>query len=371
MLTDLRHAWRGVWRSPIASVATALTLALALGIGTAVMSLFDRLLLTPPPIADVDSVFILGERPTADVSAAPRPVRVDTLRSWQTHDAHAWQLEAYDPTNVTLTGADDPVRISATAITPGFLTLVGVTPQLGRAFTGDDTGVAIVSDEFARTRLNRSPALLGATLTLNGQPHTVVGVLPPGFDFPLSPTAIWVPLPLSDANTRVRVLARVTQGVSADALLSQLDAGTTSRGTSAAAVPLRTMLDGVVSTALPLLLAAAALGLVLTAVNVSSLLLLRSMQRARDFATRAAIGASRHQLARHAWLETLLVTGVGSAAAVVIAVWATPALGRLAASQLALSVDDFSVSGRTLAASCVSALAIALLAARTRRVRPA
>ena len=140
-----------------------------------------------------------------------RAVPYATFQAWQDRAGSLASLEAFDGTNLTLTELGAAERVSATDVTPGLLTLLGVAPAHGRPFDANDIGrpVAIISDEFWRGKLAADPAVIGRQIMLGGRAHTVVGVLPSRFSFALNRSAIWRPLPLTPAQA-ARAGYRVT-----------------------------------------------------------------------------------------------------------------------------------------------------------------
>src|SRR5688500_17649342 len=154
MLTDLCHLLRNLRRSPASAGAAVLTLSLTLGAGASIFAVVDAVLLTPPPFTDPDALVIVGEAPIDEPTAAARTVRYGTFEEWRARAGSQATLEAFDGTNLTLTGLGAAERLSAIDVTPGLLTMLGVSPARGRTFAPDDTGrpVAIVSHDFRRAR---------------------------------------------------------------------------------------------------------------------------------------------------------------------------------------------------------------------------
>ena len=165
MLVDLLHLLRNLRRAPASAVAAVLTLSLTLGAGASIFAVVDAVLLTPPPFANPDELFVVGEIPIDDPAATPRAVGYGTFEAWRERAGALAALEAFDGTNLTLTGRGAPERISATNVTPGFLTRLGVAPVLGRSFDLSDVGqpVAIVSHAFWRGKLAAEPGAIGRT----------------------------------------------------------------------------------------------------------------------------------------------------------------------------------------------------------------
>src|SRR5687768_4869370 len=156
MLTDFLHLARTVRRAPASAIAAVLTLSLTLGAGASIFAVVDAILLTPPPFTDPDALVTIGEVPLDEPDAAPRTVGYATFEAWRERAGPLATVEASDGTNLTLTDLGAAERVSAINVTPGFLTLLGVAPAIGRAFEAGDVGrpVAIISDNFWRGKLD-------------------------------------------------------------------------------------------------------------------------------------------------------------------------------------------------------------------------
>src|SRR5688572_22489406 len=124
MSADTRHLWRNLRRSPASAVAAVLTLSLTLGAGASIFAIVDAVLLTPPPFTDPETIVTIGETPIDDAAATPRSVGYTTFEAWRERAESLAVLEAFDQTNLTLTGLGAAERVSATNVTPGFLTLL-------------------------------------------------------------------------------------------------------------------------------------------------------------------------------------------------------------------------------------------------------
>ena len=366
MYGDLRHTWRSLRRSPASAIAAIVSLAVALGAGTTIAAVVDRTLLTPLPFPAPETLVVAGEVPLDEPAAAPRAVATATFESWRTNATNAVQLEPYDPVNVTFSGGEQPERLSVTAATPGLMHLLGVTPRIGRLFGDAEAAVTVVSDEFWRLHLQADPNPLGQVVVLGGQPHNIVGVLPPEFVFPLNPSALWVPLNAAnlDGNARVRILGRLRPGVSLSSALAQLNERVVplDANTQPALRPLHAVLAGAAQAAMPLLLMAALLALTMTTANLSGLLMLRTMDRSRELAVRTALGATRVQVARQVLIESHLIVACGTAGGALLTLWLAPLAAQIASDYLGATVS-VTRSWRAFAALAASATACAWLCA--------
>src|SRR5262245_15845841 len=155
MLVDLLHLARTLRRSPASAAAAIATLSLTLGAGASIYAVVDAVLLTPPPFANPEALVTVGEKPIDQPSAAPRAVGYATYEAWRQRASGVATLEALDGTNFTLTGLGAAERLSAAYVTPGYLTLLGIVPALGRGFAADDVErpIVIISHEFWRGKL--------------------------------------------------------------------------------------------------------------------------------------------------------------------------------------------------------------------------
>ena len=371
MRSDLVHLVRVLRRSPASVAAAILTLALTLGAGASIFAVVDTVLLTPPPFSEPDSLIIIGETPVDDSSGPLRAISYATLESWRDRARSLAAIEAFDFTNLTVTGLGAAELTRTFNITPGFLGLLGVSPIMGRNFSADDAGrpLAIVSHAFWRGKLGADSGVIGRELVLGGQTHTVVGVLPEQFSFGLDRVDIWRPLPRPPAQAalagmRVRAVARLAPGVSATSLVTALDEVSRSARPPArvAAVPIATAFTGGSAQTLGLLAGAAALAILIAFTNVAGLLIVRSIDRGRELAVRTALGAGGTEIARQLVLEAIAIVAVGTMAGVLIAFWVTPAVGRLALQQFGgVAGRDVTVSWRVIGAVSLIAAACACI----------
>ena len=386
MLTDLRHLARSLRRSPASAAAAVITLSLTLGAGASVFALVDAVLLTPPPFADPESLVLLGEVPLAEPpSAPPRTVTYATFEAWRASGSSLAALEAFDGTNVTLTGVGAAERLSATVVTPGLLPLLGVQPARGRPFSAADIAqpVTIVAHDFWQRTLGGDANVIGRSITLGGRPYTIIAVLPERFSFALDRADLWLPLPITPAQAaqsgfRVRVMARLASAGPA-ALSQALDPVSRANLPSSrvVATPVTMATTRGASGTLRLLLAGAALTVLMAIANLAALLIVRGIDRQRELAVRRALGARVSDIVRELLLESHLLVAAGAAGGIVIAIWMTPLAARLALETFGpIALRDVAISWRVIGALTIVAficaalcgLAPALSASRTRGV---
>lgn len=379
MRIDLFHLVRVLRRSPASAAAAILTLALTLGAGASIFAVVDAVLLTPPPFADPDALVTVGETPRDDRTGPPRAIGYATLDAWRDRAQSFASIEAFDPTNLTLTGFGAAERMRATDVTPGFFALLGTAPMMGRGFSADDVGrpVAVVSHDFWRGTLDADPGVIGRALVLDGQTHTLVGVMPERFFFALDVSDIWRPIPLTPAQAartglRVRAIARLAPNVSPTSLSAALDevSRTSTPPARVIATRIAAAITGNSARTLSLLAGAAVLAMFIAFTNLAGLLVVRSIDRGRELAVRSALGASRIEIARQLVLEAMAIVAAGTMAGILFAFWLTP---NLALQQFAGLVGrDITVSWRMIAAlsmlaaacACVCGLIPAIIASR-------
>ena len=369
MLLDLLHLSRSLRRSRASAAAAILTLSLTLGAGAAIFAVVDAVVLAPLPFANPDALVTVSEIAADDPRAAPRAVSYPTFEGWRARAGSLAAIEAYDPTNLTLTAIGSAERVNGANVTPGFLGLLGVTPALGRSFDRDDVGrpIAIASHAFWRGRLAGDPAAIGRPVLLGGQAHTIVGVLPERFAFALSNTDLWRPFPVTPAEAarrgdRVRAVARLAPNVSAAHLAAALDDAPreTAPRLRVVATGVAAAIAGEATRTLGLLAGAAALAMLIACTNLAGLLMVRSVDRRRELAVRSALGARRSEITRQLLLEAGALVALGAAGGVLLALWVTPVAGRLAMEQFGdLARRDVAVSWRVIGGVAITAVACA------------
>jgi len=371
---DLRHLMRNLRRSPTSAMAAVASLALTLGAGASIFAVLDAVVLTPPPFVNPSELVLLGEVPVDEPAAAPRAVGYATFERWRERAGSMGALEAFDGTNLTLTGLGAAERVSGANVTPGFLPLLGVAPARGRAFTAADVGepVVIVSDAFWRGKLAGDPDAVGRRIALGGQPHTIVGVLPTGFFFGFDPCDLWRPLPMTPAQAaragfRVIGIARLANTGTAAALAGALDdvSRESTPPAHVAATPVAAAIAGDATRTLALLGAAVSLVVLLAFVNLAGLLIVRAIDRRRELAVRNALGASRAEIARQLLLEAQALVTAGVAGGILLAAWTTPVVARLTLTQFGgfgtIANREITINWRAIAVVSLVASACAWL----------
>ncbi len=354
MLTDLRHALRSLAKSPDFTAVAVLTLAVGIGANTAIFSLIDSLLLRSLPFAEPDRLLrVYGDAPERQLSQLN--LSVPKFQHLRDHQTVFSSLAAHTGAAFTLTGFGDPVQIPGQHVTANYFDVMGVHLAQGRMFRSDEEDaapVAIVSDGFWRTRLAADPAVLGRTLQLDGEPVTIIGVLPPLSTVDVGPTDVWTTRPFELAGVArellqrgvsyLRVIGRLKPGVTPEAAAAEFKLlGESYRATypdkadatwQVSLLALREDLFGSYRPALLTLLGAVGFVLLIACSNVANLLLVRFTGRRREIAIRAALGATRSRLVRLFLTESLVVSLLAGGLGVLIALWSLQLLTQLGAA---------------------------------------
>jgi predicted permease len=348
---DVKYSFRRLVKDPSFTLIAVATLAMGIGVNTAVFSVVNGILLNPLPYPEPDRLVALYSR-TADTpkDSSSYPNFLDWVRNNRSFS----DLAAFRPDDLNLIGSGQPERVSAEMISTSFFRLLGVQPILGRSFfdADDQLGAApvvLISEGFWRRKFGSSPTALDQTLTLSGTSHVIVGVIPASFQFDarnFRRSDVYVPIGSWAApefrNRKVSmamdVVGRLKPGVSleqADGDMQALARGLAdaypeaNHGTAVMLVPLKADIVGPVKSLLLLLVAAVLFVLLIAGVNVANLLLARSRRRAAEVAIRAALGASRSRIVRQFLTESVLLALAGGVLGSLTAFWGTK--GALAA----------------------------------------
>jgi putative ABC transport system permease protein len=344
LLNDFRIAFRALRRRPGFAAIAVVTLALGIGANTAIFSLIDALILRPLPFPAFGRLEII-QGLNRNTGGLEQPASFDEFRDWSRESRSFRRLAAVSPRwKFTLSGGAESEEIGGQFVSGGFFDLLGVPPAAGRAFTAAEhesaAPVVIISDGLWRRRFGADPGAIGHILMLDGEPVTIVGVARPRFEF-LEQAEVWVPLernPFSRSRRYVRMLSvvgRLRDGISPQAAAAELDAiavrlaqrfPDSNAGIGVRMVPLREALAGKVRPALLTLLGAVALVLLIACANVASLVLARAVERRREIAIRAALGASRSRRMRLVLAECLLLSFAGAVGGLLLASVALPLL---------------------------------------------
>lgn len=354
---DVRLGLRALRARPGASLTVVLTMALAIGATTAVFSLVNGVLLRPLAYPEPDRLVRVWQTKGSWMESPNRqlrdfaerfPLSVPTFNDWTAEDLGFRALGAYTGVSRVVRTDDGAEVIDAQAVTSGFFAALGIEPRLGRALVaGDDPPgadrVAIVSHGLWMERYGGDPGVLGRAISLDGVPHTIVGVMPATFTPPGGDARLWTPLSEEskgeDRKSQfLEVVGRLAPGVSmADASdrLARVQAGLAEvypdeqGDVGSRMVGYLDSVVGDIRSTLWLLLGAVALVLAIATVNIANLLSVMGLARRRELAVKAALGAGGGRLARGLLLESCVLAGLGGGGGVALAWAALPAMRRL------------------------------------------
>jgi putative ABC transport system permease protein len=374
MARDAAYAVRVLRHNPGFVTTVTLTLALGIGCTSAIFSLVDAILLRPLPYAEPSRLAVLWERNDAR-KVAHNVVSVSTFETWRSRTRSFSAMHAIVPNPVTLDGAPAE-HIMGTAVTPGYFAMLGVHPRIGRDFTPDEESnggapVVILSDGLWRTRYGASRDVIGRTISVDGAPFTIVGVMPAGFDPPkfgwISEQPLWIPFGATEGNRSwgrvLQIVARLRPGVSLASAGGELAAlhatlateSGVGKGWSTTIVPLEAQIVGDVKKPLTVLFAAVVLLLSMSVVNVGSLVTAFTRGRQRELVVRRAMGATRARLVRQQLVQSLVLGAVGTGVGLLIAQLGTRALVALVPPSMP-RLGDVRVSGTVVLFTTLTAL---------------
>lgn len=379
---DLRQAWRSVRRRPGYATVVALSFMVAIGINTAMFSVFNAVLLSPLPYPDSEElvrVYFGDEQAPGEWSYLPGAVFLG-YRDGVTAFESLAALYTYSPTAVDITDGSVPIRVPSLSISANYFDVLGLRPVAGRTFRPEEelpeTQVAIVSETIAEIVLGGPTSAIGRSITLDGRSRTVVGVMGPGARDPVvGEVDVWIPQNLTPGgentfdNWYLTAYGRLADGVGLDAAQAQIDRETerfeeidpaTSTGLGFV-TPLHDDLVGQSDTTLFLVMAAVGLVLLLASVNVSGMALALGARRERELAVRASLGAGRRRLGRQLLYESSILAGIGGLLGVAVAPIGLRGLVELAPAGL-VGLEGVSLDARVLFFSLVATMLAGLTA---------
>jgi predicted permease len=353
---DVRHGLRSLRQHKALTATALLTLSLGIGANAAIFSVVNAALLRRLPFAEPDRlVEFWGSAPQMGLQVVHYP---DALYVYlRTRSRVLERISAYNAVSTTLTGAGEPERLKAAAVTADFFPLLGLMPSQGRAFLPEEEApdknfVTVLSHGLWQRRFGGKPDVVGQSITLDARPYAVVGVMPPGFDFP-SRAQLWIPIatrpdsadcwcystmgrlrPGQTAAAAQREVARLSDDFDLERKgLPPSDPGKPP-GAIAIAKALPEHLAGDVRRPLLVVLAAVGAVLLIACANVANLLLARATARGREIAVRACLGASPWRIVRQLLVERLLLGLTGVAIGLALASWGVRAIQGLVVDRL-------------------------------------
>jgi predicted permease len=369
---DLLYTLRSMRRNPgLTAVATA-TLTLGIGANSLLFTVVESVLLRPLPYSDPDRLVMIyskgsfGPHEWADGPLAePDHLELRRLTAFSS-------VAAFGTSEATLTGTGDPLRLPTGTATASLFPLLGVGPALGRVPEADERGVVVLSDALWRSRFGADPRVLGASIVLEGEPYTIVGVMPAPFNFPAK-AQLWTPLELRPdyrANVMYKAIGRLAPGMTRKQALTQVETllgniGNTlppsQRVPGVVVMDLREAMVGDSRTLLLVLLGAVLCVLLIGCANLANLLMARAAARGQEMFVRTSLGAGRARLARQLLTESAALSTIGGGLGLALAYAGLPLFLRGVPKTLLARLDEVRVDGSVVAFTLALSLLTGLL----------
>jgi putative ABC transport system permease protein len=374
-----RHAFRSLVRQPTFTLIALATLTLGIGANTAIFSVIKTVVLNPLPYADPERIVVLWE---VSPQGNEDRVSVPTFEDWRAEVKSLSAMAAYRHVDFSFSGRGDPRNVPGVRATSELFDVLRATAQRGRVFgreeavVGQDR-VVLISHGFWSRSLGSDPSVVGQTIRLDAQPYTVIGVMPPEFEFPTStPVEAWAPLAFDpkDMHGRSRqarsltVVGRLSEGATVARAQDELGVLAQRIATEYAAsnkdwrvrvVPAHEQLVATSRPALFVLMGAVGFLLLIVCANMANLLLARLSSRRREFAVRAALGASRWEVARPIVAESVLLAVTGGTLGLAAAFGGLRLIGSVPGARLP-RLDQLHVDPGILAFTAGISIAVAL-----------
>ena len=383
---QLRLLWRRAVGNPGFTLVSLATLAIGIGANVAIFTVVNAVLLRPLPMPDSERLVLLRHSAPGLTQLDELPLS-DALYFFYAAESRTLEgVAAYQPLQASFTGADNPQRVQAAAVTASFFDVMRTPPQLGRTFVLEDdrpgaAPVIVLSDGLWRARFGSDPGVIGRMADIDGARVEVVGVMPPGFSFSQPEAELWRPLQLDPDNTQLGAfgiagVARLADGTTLEQAQSELAtmlSNLTEVFPDEAAAPVlaaagfrplvdraRVVVVGDIEATLWILLGAVGFLLLIACANVANLLLVRSEARRGEAAIRAALGSSRGRLAGSALVESVALGVAGGIAALPLALLAVRLVVRFGPQALP-RLDEISADAAVLAFGLAVSIVAGLL----------
>lgn len=381
LVHDLQFSARQLWSRPGFSVTAVLVIALGIAAATAIFSVLDTLVIRPLPYANADRIVTIWEN-NRESGLERDDVAPANFFDWHQQAESFEAIAALDPYSLDLTGTERPEVIFAARVTEEFFPALGTGALHGRTLLPEDFEdgkVVVIGERLWERRFGADPNLVGQAIELDGEPYTLVGIVPRSFSPHLSLSVTereaWIPLMEQGWERNARgsrwwnVVAMLEPGVSFEQAQTEMNAISdrlaedypeTNEAIRANVVPLRDHLVGNARPALFVLQGAVAFLLLIACANVASLLLARGTEREAEFAIRSALGAGRVRLVRQMLTESAALALIGGVIGILVANWAVDLIIALGPSEIP-RLDEVSLDGRVLGFAVSLAVGTALL----------
>lgn len=377
LMSDVRYALRSMMQRPGFTLAALLTLALGIGATTAIFSVVQGILLRPLPYEAIDRLTVFGQGSTDGDADQVSTISVANFVDWRDQSTSFESMALYSSAQITVTGLGEAESVPGAQVTPDFFRVLGAEPMIGRTFTDAESSPSgpqaiIVSHQFWQDRLGGATDVLQRTLEVSGVARPIVGVTPPGFEYPAG-ARLYAPVRNNEGCGRGCVylggIAKLNAGVGIDqartelvGIASRLEQEYPADNTNTTA-RVRSLMDetvGDVRGALLVLLGAVIMVLLIACANVANLLLVRGSSRSAELAVRAVLGAGRRRIMSQLMTENLMLAFAGGVLGVIIASWAVDLLRAFAPDTLP-RVDEIALDATTLGFAFAIVLATSLI----------